>query len=89
MISSFHFSNAEILCAAEQQLEAAQGINETLFVTFKLTLDSEGKPLVDAWQVCVKVLILLLLTIYFFMYSTILLIFTFLVRLIFILNLDC
>jgi hypothetical protein len=49
--SRFHFSNAEVICAAEQQLEAAGGIAESLFVTVKVTLDADGQPLVDAWQV--------------------------------------
>ena len=49
---SFHFSTTEVLCAAEQQLESADGLEDTLFTTFKVTLDEEGKLLVDAWQIC-------------------------------------
>lgn len=37
----FFFSGPEILFAAEQQLEAAQGVNDTPFVTVKVTLDAE------------------------------------------------
>jgi hypothetical protein len=38
--------------SAEQQLEAANGLdNPTLFSTVKVTIDEEGNPLVDAWQV--------------------------------------
>ena len=49
--ANFHFTAAEVMCAAEQQLLAAGGIEESLYVTVKVTLDEEGKPLIDAWQV--------------------------------------
>eukprot|EP01039_Chlorochromonas_danica_P006049 gene6049-6662_t len=49
---SFHFSGPEVLFTAEQQLEAAQGVEETSFVTVKLTLDPETeKTIVEAFQV--------------------------------------
>eukprot|EP01032_Pedospumella_encystans_P013179 gene13179-15190_t len=47
----FHFSWAETLFAAEQQLEAAQGVNDTPFVTMKLTVDEKGQIIVEAYQV--------------------------------------
>lgn len=47
----FFFSCHEVLTAAELQLESADGINDSLFVTIKVTLDAEEKPLVDAWQI--------------------------------------
>lgn len=48
---SFFFSCQELLTAAELQLECAEGVKESLFVTIKATLDENGAPLVDAWQV--------------------------------------
>mmetsp|Transcript_29141 Transcript_29141/g.38327 ORF Transcript_29141/g.38327 Transcript_29141/m.38327 type:complete len:447 (+) Transcript_29141:71-1411(+) len=47
----FMFSNAEILTAAELQLEAANGVEDTPFVTVKVTLDDEGNSHFDAFQV--------------------------------------
>lgn len=48
----FHFSNLEILEAAEQQLIAAEGVNETPFITMKVTLNPETNELLaEAWQV--------------------------------------
>jgi nuclear protein localization family protein 4 len=47
----FFFSTPEVLMAAEQQLEAAGGVAESLFVTVKVTIDQENKPLIDAWQI--------------------------------------
>jgi len=47
----FLFSNAEIITAAELQLEAANGIADTPFVTVKVTLDDEGNSSFDAFQV--------------------------------------
>jgi nuclear protein localization family protein 4 len=48
----FHFSNVEILEAAEQQLIAAEGVNATPFLTMKVTLDPEKNELLaEAWQV--------------------------------------
>jgi hypothetical protein len=40
-----------VLTAAEMQLECGEGVNDCLFVTIKATLDENGAPLVDAWQV--------------------------------------
>ena len=51
LIFRFHFSWAETLFAAEQQLEAAQGVNDTPFVTMKLTVDEKGQIIVEAYQV--------------------------------------
>jgi hypothetical protein len=50
-VVSFFFSNVEVLFGAEQQLEAAGGIADTLFAAIKVTIDAESKPLVEAWQV--------------------------------------
>lgn len=47
----FLFSNTEVLTAAELQLEAADGVNDTPFVTVKVTLDDEGNSHFDAYQV--------------------------------------
>eukprot|EP00600_Ochromonadales_sp_CCMP1393_P007567 CAMPEP_0174969530 /NCGR_PEP_ID=MMETSP0004_2-20121128/8816_1 /TAXON_ID=420556 /ORGANISM="Ochromonas sp., Strain CCMP1393" /LENGTH=436 /DNA_ID=CAMNT_0016219035 /DNA_START=117 /DNA_END=1428 /DNA_ORIENTATION=- len=47
----FHFSGAEIMFAAEQQLEAAQGVGDTPFVTMKLTIDETSQISVEAYQV--------------------------------------
>lgn len=49
--NSFHFSGAEAIFAAEQQLEAAQGIEDTPFVTMKLTIDETNQIMVEAFQV--------------------------------------
>ncbi len=46
------FSSAEVLTAAELQLEAAQGLEKnTPFVTVKVTVDTEGKTHFEAFQV--------------------------------------
>jgi hypothetical protein len=37
--------------AAEQQLEAANGVNDTPFVTVKVTLDEKSQAVVEAFQV--------------------------------------
>lgn len=37
--------------AAEQQLEAAQGVNDTPFVTMKLTINEKNEIIVEAYQV--------------------------------------
>lgn len=37
--------------AAEQQLEAANGIEDTPFVTMKLTIDEKHQILAEAYQV--------------------------------------
>ncbi len=48
----FFFSGSEVLFAAEQQLEAAQGIEDTTFVTVKMTLDAtdNSKVVVEGYQ---------------------------------------
>lgn len=50
----FHLSGAEVLFAAEQQLEAAQGVKETPFVTVKVSLDENGQAVVEAFQVSLQ-----------------------------------
>ncbi len=46
------FSSAEVLTAAELQLEAAQGLEEnTPFVTVKVTVDTKGETHFEAFQV--------------------------------------
>eukprot|EP00968_Pinguiococcus_pyrenoidosus_P021130 scaffold2679_cov251-Pinguiococcus_pyrenoidosus.AAC.2 len=47
----FHFSSPEVFMAAEQQLEAAEGVGDTPFVTVKVTCDAEGRALVEGYQV--------------------------------------
>jgi hypothetical protein len=47
----FHFSGAEVMFAAEQQLEAAQGVQDTPFVTMKLTINEQHEIIVEAFQV--------------------------------------
>eukprot|EP00640_Fibrocapsa_japonica_P001471 CAMPEP_0113944174 /NCGR_PEP_ID=MMETSP1339-20121228/30681_1 /TAXON_ID=94617 /ORGANISM="Fibrocapsa japonica" /LENGTH=415 /DNA_ID=CAMNT_0000949261 /DNA_START=206 /DNA_END=1453 /DNA_ORIENTATION=+ /assembly_acc=CAM_ASM_000762 len=47
----FAFSAAEVILAGELQLEAANGINDTPFVTVKVTQDEEGNAHFDAFQV--------------------------------------
>lgn len=47
----FHLTGLEVLTAAELQLEAAQGINDTPFVTVKVTLTEDNKVHVYACQV--------------------------------------
>ena len=44
-------SNAEIIMAAELQLEAAGGVEETPFVTVKVTRGNDGNVSVEAFQV--------------------------------------
>jgi hypothetical protein len=48
---SFFFSGPEILFTAEQQLEAAEGVEDTSFVTVKVTLDENSQAVVEAFQV--------------------------------------
>jgi hypothetical protein len=48
----------EILFAAEQQLEAADGIEDTPFVTVKVTLDENSMAVVEAFQVINFILII-------------------------------
>lgn len=47
----FLFSSAEVITAATLQLEAADGINDTPFVTVKVTADEDGSAHFDAFQV--------------------------------------
>jgi len=48
----FSFSGPEILATAEHQLESVDGVNDTTFITIKVTLDIEtNKPHCDGWQV--------------------------------------
>lgn len=47
----FYFATPEIMFAAEQQLEAADGIEDTPFVTVKVTLDENSQAVVEAFQV--------------------------------------
>jgi hypothetical protein len=48
---SFHFSGAEIVAAAEQQLEAAGGLNDTSFVTLKVTINEKHEMVSEAYQI--------------------------------------
>jgi nuclear protein localization family protein 4 len=47
----FHLTGLEVLTAAELQLEAAQGVNDTSFVTVKVTLAADDTVDVHACQV--------------------------------------
>ncbi|CAM9848331.1 unnamed protein product [Pylaiella littoralis] len=47
----FLFSSAEVITAATLQLEAADGINDTPFVTVKVTAEEDGNAHFDAFQV--------------------------------------
>jgi nuclear protein localization family protein 4 len=47
----FFFSGPEVLFTAEQQLEAADGVADTPFVTIKVTLDENAQAVVEAFQV--------------------------------------
>lgn len=47
----FHLSGLEVITAAELQLEAAEGVNDTSFVTVKITLTEDDKVDVHACQV--------------------------------------
>jgi nuclear protein localization family protein 4 len=47
----FYFSGHEILFTAEQQLECAGGIEDTPFVTVRVTVDEGGQSTVEAFQV--------------------------------------
>ena len=46
----FTMSNAELIMAAEYQLEAAEGVNETPFVTVKVAQGLDGLVSVEAFQ---------------------------------------
>jgi nuclear protein localization protein 4 homolog len=47
----YQFSGYEVLTAAELQLECADGIEDTNFITVKCTLNEEGKPDAEGYQV--------------------------------------
>ena len=47
----FHMSGSEVIFAAEQQLECANGIEDTPFVTVKVTLGEDSNPVVEGFQV--------------------------------------
>ena len=48
--NGFFLSGPEVICAAELQLEAAGGVEETSFVTIKVTLDAENQVIVEGFQ---------------------------------------
>lgn len=52
--SGFQFSAAEVIMAAELQLECAQGVEETPFVTVRVTVGDEGQVIVEAFQVSLQ-----------------------------------
>ena len=50
----FQLSNAEVIMAAELQLECAGGIEPTPFVTIRVTVDDDGNVVVEAFQVSLQ-----------------------------------
>ena len=52
-LDRFYLSGAEVIAAAEQQLETAGGIEDTPFVTITVTIDAadSAKRIVSAYQV--------------------------------------
>lgn len=52
--TGFQFSAAEVIMAAEFQLECAQGVEETPFVTVRVTVGDEGNVIVEAFQVSLQ-----------------------------------
>lgn len=50
----FTFSTAEVLMASELQLEAADGVNKTPFVTIKVTVNEEGEANFEAFQMSMQ-----------------------------------
>mmetsp|Transcript_10095 Transcript_10095/g.16654 ORF Transcript_10095/g.16654 Transcript_10095/m.16654 type:complete len:508 (-) Transcript_10095:12-1535(-) len=52
--TGFQFSAAEVIMAAELQLECAQGVEETPFVTVRCTVGDEGQVIVEAFQVSLQ-----------------------------------
>ena len=48
----FFLSGAEVITAAELQLEAADGVEETPFVTVMVSLNEENNVFVEGFQVC-------------------------------------
>lgn len=47
----FFFSGLEVMTAAELQLDSAGGIEDTSFVTVKMTVDEEHNVVVEGYQV--------------------------------------
>lgn len=47
----FQLSSAEVIMAAELQLESAGGVEPTPFVTIRVTVDDDGNVVVEAFQV--------------------------------------
>ena len=54
--AGFFMSAAEVITAAEFQLETADGVAETPFVTVKVTLNEENNVFVEGFQVCYNLL---------------------------------
>ncbi|KAL7459186.1 hypothetical protein ACHAWC_011685 [Mediolabrus comicus] len=52
--TGFQLSSAEVIMAAELQLECAQGIEETPFVTVRVTVGDDGNVIVEAFQVSLQ-----------------------------------
>ena len=52
--TGFQFSAAEVIMAAELQLECAQGVEETPFVTVRVTVGDDGNVIVEAFQVSLQ-----------------------------------
>mmetsp|Transcript_16716 Transcript_16716/g.26034 ORF Transcript_16716/g.26034 Transcript_16716/m.26034 type:complete len:513 (+) Transcript_16716:224-1762(+) len=52
--TGFQFSAAEVIMAAELQLECAQGVEETPFVTVRCTVGDDGNVIVEAFQVSLQ-----------------------------------
>eukprot|EP01082_Thalassiosira_pseudonana_P011839 g10412.t1 g10412 contig4:1829718-1831352(+) len=50
----FQLSSAEVIMAAELQLESAGGIEATPFVTVRVTVDDDGNVVVEAFQVSLQ-----------------------------------
>jgi len=50
----FQLSAAEVIMAAEQQLECAGGISETPFVTIRVTVGDDGNVVMEAFQVSLQ-----------------------------------
>jgi nuclear protein localization family protein 4 len=50
----FHLSATELITAAELQLEAANGVEETPFVTVKVTLDEKNDVFAEGFQVSLQ-----------------------------------
>ena len=52
-LGRFYLSGAEVIAAAEQQLETAGGVEDTPFVTITVTIDAadSAKRIVSAYQV--------------------------------------